>query len=58
MEKINQLTNEDHQRTINDIGDVVGLSYISMQAILMSELNHYVEKILHRSLSRSLSVCY
>eukprot|EP00106_Octopus_bimaculoides_P000134 XP_014767576.1 PREDICTED: uncharacterized protein LOC106867265 [Octopus bimaculoides] len=39
VEKIHYLVHKDGRRTINDIADVVGLSYGPMQAILTSELN-------------------
>ncbi|XP_014778129.1 uncharacterized protein LOC106874790 [Octopus bimaculoides] len=39
MEKTHQLFHEDHWRTNNNIADVVGLLYGSMQAIVTSELN-------------------
>ncbi|XP_014775261.1 protein GVQW3-like [Octopus bimaculoides] len=39
VEKIHQLLHEDCQRTSNDIANVVGLSYGSVQAFLTSGLN-------------------
>ncbi|XP_014770698.1 protein GVQW3-like [Octopus bimaculoides] len=39
VKKCHKFMHEDHRRAINDIVDVVALSYGSVQAILMSELN-------------------
>jgi hypothetical protein len=39
VERIRELVHTDRQRTINDIADIVGVSYGSVQTILMSELN-------------------
>jgi hypothetical protein len=39
VERIQELAHADRWRMINDIADIVGVSYGSVQAILMSELN-------------------
>jgi hypothetical protein len=39
VERIRELVCADHRRTINDIVDIVGLSYGSVQTILTSELD-------------------
>jgi histone-lysine N-methyltransferase SETMAR len=39
VEQIQELVHADHQRTINDTADIVGVSYGSVQTILTSELN-------------------
>jgi hypothetical protein len=39
VERIRELVHADSRRTINDIADIVGVSYGSVQTILTSELN-------------------
>ncbi|XP_014768034.1 protein GVQW3-like [Octopus bimaculoides] len=51
VEKIDQPVHEDRRRKINDVADVVGLSYGTVQAILRSELNKRRAKFVSRLLT-------
>jgi hypothetical protein len=45
-ERIRELVHVNHQRTINDTADTIGVPYGSVQTILTSELNMFVPQLL------------